>query len=104
MLATYDVRRSPTRALAISFALTALLIIGGAVGFAVKGLTQGALISRPASVVVSSLAGPMVSGRSAAQMTRIELNDERSQAQSVSVPTVGTADHSNHANPRFGPR
>jgi len=104
MLATYDVRRSPTRATVISFLLAASLVIGGAAGFALKGLTQGVLLSTSAPVVVSSLAGPMMSGHSAAQLTRIELTDQRSQAQSVSVPTVGAAARRNHANPGYGPR
>jgi hypothetical protein len=104
MQATYDVRQYPTRAFVISFLLAASLIIGGAAGFALKGLTQSVLLSTPAPVVVSSLAGPMMSGHSAAQLTRIELNDQQSQAQSVSVPTVGGAAQRNHANPGYGPR
>jgi hypothetical protein len=103
MQATYDVRRYPsTRAFVISVLLAASLVIGGAAGFALKGLTQSVLLSPTAPVVVSSLAGPMVSGRSAAQLTRIELNDQQSQAQSVSVPTGGAAAH--RTNPGYGPR
>jgi hypothetical protein len=105
MQATYDVRQYPTtRAFVISFLLAASLVIGGAAGFALKGLTQSVQLSPAAPVVVSSLAGPMASGRSAAQLTRIELNDQQSQAQSISVSTAGAAALRSHANPSFGPR
>jgi zinc transporter ZupT len=104
MLATYDVRRSPTRAFVISFLLAASLVIGGAAGFALKGISQSVVLSPTAPVVASSLAGPMMTGHSAAQLTRIELNDQQSQAQSASLRTVGAGPQGKHANPRFSPR
>lgn len=104
MLATYDVRRSPTRMRPVTFAVAASLILGGAGGFLLKGLTQAAQLSSPAPAVVTSLAAPMASRNISAQMARIELSDQRSQAQSARVPANGAADESNHANSRFGPR
>ncbi|HYM50007.1 MAG TPA: hypothetical protein VET65_05475 [Candidatus Limnocylindrales bacterium] len=103
MQATYDVRKAPTQAIAITFAVAVSLILGGAGGFALKGLSEASVITGPAPVVVASLAGPMTRS-SASTLTRLELQDQQSQAESAATRPAFAANESNHAGPRYGPR
>lgn len=103
MQATYDVRRPSVQPLAITFAVALSLILGGTGGFALKALTQAAVITAPAAVVGASLAGPVRASNAGAQMTRLELQDEQSQAQSSSGPAISQATEE-HSSSRYGPR
>jgi hypothetical protein len=103
--ATYDVRRSPIQALAVTFAISVSLILGGTGGFLLKGHLQASIVSLQAPVVAPVTAHPMTNPGRGQHMTRLELQDQQSQAQAIgSSSTVSRGAESNRAGTRYGPQ
>jgi hypothetical protein len=106
MQATYDLHKSPIQPLAITFAVAVSVILGGAGGFALKSWTEAGIVSQSVPVVaVTQPALPMASRGGAQLMTRIELKDQASQAQStVAAPAASGTQVSRTTTGGFRPQ
>jgi hypothetical protein len=92
MQATYDLRKSSIQPFAITFAVVASLILGGAGGFALKSVTQATVSREAAPVVATSQASTVSADPSRSQrMLRLEIQDQTAQAKAgaASVPNSG---------------
>jgi hypothetical protein len=91
MQATFELKKAPNRVVIAGFGMLAALVIGGAGGYAVKGLTAGPAIlsTGVTSVSTSGIASQASDPGSAKRALRIELQDEKSQA-SVAAPAAAT--------------
>jgi hypothetical protein len=88
MQATYELKKAPDRLVIAGFGMLAALVIGGAGGYAVKGLT----VSTPAIPVANNASTVIASQASdpgfAKRALRLEIQDQKSQASVVAAPAT----------------
>ena len=90
MQATYELKKSPDRLVVAGFGMLVALVIGGAGGYAVKGLTTSAP-AIPAAVTSASsvgIASQALDPGFAKRTLRLELQDQKSQSAVVAAPAA----------------
>jgi hypothetical protein len=88
MQATYELKKAPDRLIIAGFGMLAALVIGGAGGYAVKGITAVA----PAIPVANNASHAAIASQAsdpgfAKRALRLELQDQKGQASSVTPAT-----------------
>ena len=89
MQATYELKKSPDRVAIAGFGILVALVIGGAGGYAVKGLTAAApAIPAATSAISAGVASQASDPGFAKRALRLELKDQKSQGSSVAAPST----------------
>lgn len=89
MQATYELKKSPDRVVIAGFGMLVALAIGGAGGYAVKGLTAAAPgIPAATSAISAGVASQVSDPGFARRALRLELQDQKSQVSSVGAPAT----------------